>query len=929
MNGIVSEILDWAKKNPALVISGLSLLVATLGFLLTHFARFRAGFRHTFLTVGGWLGFTRARYKAAFLKRHSELHNIYLDRIEHLDVRATYVPLHVLSGGSSIVNQPAIDVLLDIAQDRVVVLGDPGSGKTTLLKAFGVSLVSYDYGRKQLVEKSPEPAAARPLSLLPIYVELRDFASKLDQYPRLSDYIVDYVLDKDLHSQDRQAFLRKLLARKECVVLLDALDEVGTESYEALRQAVHVFMADTSETLPTANARVVMTSRYQNFLGVRNDWVPSAFPQYNVLAPFSDEDIQRFLKKRAADLPAGKSPAALWEEIRHSSTLDLHRTPLILTVSLGLYRSIPRYTIPESIGRFYEEISKALLQRHDFQTRPYLSKRNVFPSEFKLQFLREFAYKAAIRPGRFDEFSYEELADAFDALRQRNAKITAADRDKFIREIIDNAGLLRQVSDSGTHVFAHRSFHEYFVALHLSKSAEQGAKDLIERSEDPLWRQITIFFAAMDHDKHDLLLKGLAERNPELAGYCLAVTTNVSPNVALQVADRLNARVSRSNAVSVLGALSAICRNSGEPVRKYALHVIRRVLTDVLILADATALRGLTRDDLVRLAHDLAATGARNIVEACITLSQLVEDDPRVVAPLWICLGFLTDEPEAPEAQALVMRLLELAQMPEGFDALQECPPLAPAFATAELRAFVYPLSRGLAQDSNLVTLLAWADQSYNLPDKRNGFLKAFVGRRSSLLEWRRLERDLAKTPITIRPFWLGALLFWGGGMVCLVNLLRTYFTQGYLVFEERYFVFFKRDILVWIIVVMLCFGLGFVVAFLIEIFQNPLLTLPERDWAEAPPPANPSLSFSTALFNLFSIVGVQSVFILTGTGLITTAPGILRVMIGLLLALICFWLPATRLFEWQRRLDLRRRSRLAFLILADPSSLRWVQRNS
>src|ERR1043165_447436 len=945
MSGTISEIYDWAAKNPALVISGLSLTVATLGFLLTHFARFRAGFKHTALTVGGWLGFTRARYKASFLKAHGELHNIYVDRVERLNIVATYVPLHIISPTAGLVNKPAIDVLLDASEVRIVILREPGAGKATLLKSFGISLVSHDLPRQHQREKSQEAKALQRLSLTPIYVELRDFAARMDKYPTLADYIIGYVLDRQhLSGADCRGFLRQLLARGECVVLLDALDEVGADDYEAIRRAVHVFLSDTSDELPTSGARVVMTSRYQNFLSVYNDWVPSAFPRYHALAPFSDEDIQHFLQKRADGLPPGKTPAALWEEIRYSNPLHLHRTPLILTVSLGLYKIIPRYTIPESVARFYEEITKELLQRHDFRTRPYLPKRNAFPSEFKMQFLREFALKAATRAGRFDECSFEEMSHAFASTGQRNARLSGADGYGFLNEIIDNAGLLRRVSDSGIYVFAHRSFHEYFAALQLSKNAEQGARELIGHAEDPLWRQLTVFFASMDHDQHDLLLCGLAEKNPELAGYCLAAANNVSAEAALAVIARLDAVVSRDNAVGVLGALSAICRNSGGRVRERALGVIGRVLTQVLVLGGTTALLGLKRDDLIRLAHDLAATGARNIIDSCVTLSTLVEDDPRIIISLWHCLGYFTEEPDAPEARWLVIRLLEMAQTPEGFEALQVLPTLAPPFITSQMRPSVYPLLRGLSKESNLVTLLAWADHTHALPEKQNGFLQALAQRQEAQTEWRRLEREMEKTPIAIPSYPLGLLLFWGGTVACIIYLGRRLLTLGPGEFVGRYFILF--DSLLLKLTAMVIFGLVLgVAAGLIQMgLTRTRLSLSEA--SNPHPPANPFLYIldhelawlkssgnyfwdSDTFYALLFLMFMQLPFILTGIGMSAGSSTVARLAAGALLTLAIFWLPATRAFESRARIDLRRRSKLASMILADASSQPWIRKSA
>ena len=375
-----------------------------------------------------------------------------------------------------------------------------------------------------------------------------------------------------------------------------------------------------------------MTSRIQNFLPMIDDWIPEAFLNYHVLAPFSDEDIVKFLNKRSAELPQGKTLNVLWEEIRNSNTLDLHRTPLILTVSLGLYIHSPRYAIPQSIATFYQEVTRSLLQRHDFRTRAYLTKRNLVPVENKAQFLREFAIKMALRQNRFDEFSYKEVEDSFNAFRDRLTRLSASEKEAFLAEIIENAGLLKHLGD-GIYAFAHRSFHEYFAAEHLSKNADFGVETSLHRARDPLWRQVIIFFAAMDHDRHDSLLRGLVDQNAELAGHSLAVSSKVSPDVAIAVVNKLNTEATGSNAVSGLSALSAICRSSNETVRASAIGVIGRILTEVLAPEHAKALWGLSRDDVVRLVRELAATGTRKVVETCVNLSFTIDEDARFVSP--------------------------------------------------------------------------------------------------------------------------------------------------------------------------------------------------------------------------------------------------------------------------------------------------------
>lgn len=948
MEHFISDALEWFKAHWAQALPILSLTVATVGVLLTHHARIRAGIKRSLIRLGGRLGFTRSRYKAAFLKSHRELRNIYLNRIEQLDLVATYVPLHVINAVSGRSDQPAIEVLLDPEETRTLILGDPGSGKTTLLKSFGVGLVSRDvYHKTQGMKVNRD--------LIPIYVELRDFAARLAKYPTLASYVTEYVLSKHLDGVGGEVFFRQLLAQRQCVLLLDALDEVGLEDYDAVRVAVLTFLGDTSANLPTAAARVIMTSRAQNFLPLIDDWIPAGFQRYNVLAPFSDDDIRRFLTNRSSDLPAGKTPAALWEEIRSSGTLELHRTPLILTLSLGLYIHIPRYTIPESIATFYAEIVQELLQRHDFRTRFHLTKRNTFPAEYKLLFLRDFALKMAMRPGRFDEFTFRELKESFDTFQLKVPKLSGDDRAAFLAEITDNAGLLRRVSDDDVYVFAHRSFHEYFAAIQLSKAPEVGTKELIKRANDPLWRQVTLFFAAMDHDQQDSLLQGLMAENPELAGYCLAITTGASPSISLSIVGRLDATASRGNAVSTLGALSAIARNSNAEVRAKSLKTIERIVTEVLGNEDAAALWGLTEDDLVRLAQSLSTTGSRNVVSCCIALSRLVKDESQFVGPLWTCLSYLGDDANSPEAYELVVRLLELAQKREGFDALQARPSMCPPFATPALLDFVFPFKQTRDRNANLVTLLAWADFLNVVPETCNGFLRAFKLRRLDLEGWLNIERELAKKPITFSLYRPGRLLFWGGYAACLVVLTMSYYGFGWADFIRHHSLPFAP----WWAGLLFVFAIGLANGVLVGMMQPSLEATPlsmrslydypnrflEADEDRA---ANPLMLFldrdfptlwrlhsgryywdyDTAVALIICAL-FQMPLVLTGVGLFWDGEATLRGVVvgtlsGMLLPLVIFWLPAAKLFFQNNKIDLRRRSRLASLMLDDSSRV-WV----
>jgi GTPase SAR1 family protein len=832
MTARLLRIYTLALANPALTISILALMLGALNFLFTHLGRIQNALE---LILGRWLGRSEARYRSKYLDLYLKVTNIYLDEREVLDIASTYVPLQVFEGTQGGQGRvPARDILVSTARTRVLLLGDPGSGKTFLMKSFGNSLLTIDYRRR----------GHDTVDRVPIYIELRDFAARRADHDDLPGYIAKQVMEAQFGLPSGEAFLKDLLRARRCVVLLDGLDEVAQIDYQYVRGAVHEFMSryvpdKPSEVTGPSVAQLVMTSRAQNFLTVIDDWLPSAFRNYHVLAPFSDSDIQLFLQKRATDLPTGKTPAALLHEIVSSGTLDLHRTPLILTVSLALYKYSPRYSIPDSISLFYRAITTLLLKRHDFPQGHHTEKLfNKFTADQKFQYLRLVALSLAKASDRFDDFSYDDLSEAFRIYCKTSPQVRIMDRASFLSEIIEHAGLISKIGASGRFVFAHRSFHEYFAATQLALNAQRGVDEALARATDQLWRQIVIFLASLDHECHDQLLNGLSKANAELAGYCLGVASKFSHDVGLMVIRQLDAVADQSNAVSLLGALCTICRHStDDTMRDAAMALIVRMLHNVLtreqeareqqardqrtraqadygkqldlgrgtpslvqirpsaaLAHDVHALWGLTRDDLVRLVGSLSVLEVEGAEEACARLSLLVEDEePRFVSSLWTCfvrlmhreaeggrsLSFRRDVPK------VVSRLLDLVQSEEGFRLLGGCAPLDRSMTPGDPPG-VFPFPLHGTSSENLVSLLLVADKFLVIPDRKNGYLMAFSQRRKLVSEWRNLRQEVNKRAITFKPFVLGIGLALGY-LASLVLFVVRYKQLGWKTFSFRY----------------------------------------------------------------------------------------------------------------------------------------------
>lgn len=754
--GITMEELNTAAQ----VFAALLALVALIIALIPPLRRWVVG---AFYNTLNFLGFTRWAYREKFLGRYRWVRNIYLNRKEELDLRSTYIPLHV-SRPDRAGRVPAVEVLGDPRERRILVVGDPGTGKTTLVKAFGTGILRPLAGLR-----AGDLLFVRRFREVPFLVELRHFASRQCEGLSLVQYLTDHVLRDQMKIRHGAAFLRRLLRQGRCLVLLDGLDEVGDEQYAGVRARIAAFCSGPSGDFETHRARVVMTCRKQNFERLRSDWIPGLFPEAVVLAPFNTDEVYAFLERRRHEFRDGRTPIKFFEQVQAAGMADLHRNPLVLTISLGLYLHVPKYQVPRSVAQFYEEMTKELLRRHDFRIEPTVEAVNRYNADDKFRFLREFALAMATRQTGFEEFSYREILDFYGSVADKIANVGPEDAQPFVREIIHHSGLLTRVSEDDTYVFAHRSIHEYFTALQVARSAAQGAGMLLERAGQLRWRQVIVFFASMDHDQVEPFLKELRGRNLELAGQCIPGAQVVSQALAEETADALVRDIRAGNAATALAALVSMTHSQRDQIRAMALTRVQQVLTEVLG-GEVRQLRGLKEEDLVEVLGKLAITGSLEVVPVCLGLSRLIANATDTIGPLWHCLATAGIEQRRNDGRAIVGQLLDAVMTADGLAELQRQPAFAPEFATDELRAGVYPFRKAHPADSNLVTLLCWAERLSASRTRRNDF---FIAKQKHREAWRTVERDRSRPAIRIHWHWVGLCV--SGAAVVLPPILVSF----------------------------------------------------------------------------------------------------------------------------------------------------------
>ncbi|MBT8226333.1 MAG: hypothetical protein HKP61_19360, partial [Dactylosporangium sp.] len=583
----------------------------------------------------------------------------------------------------------------------------------------------------------------------PLLVPLRRFARAVSVPGRtLADFLIQDILVSGWgrSRKDAEAFLRHALLTERAVILLDGLDEVPADRQDAVLEAVHRFVGDRDPRLPTAKARLILTCRRQNFLTLRDKWVYVIKDGVYTLAPLRDAEIFAYLKKlgsRFRDPELG--PEAFLHAIRASGTLDLHRTPLVLAMSVGLYAKKTTFEIPSEIAELYGQMITEMLERQAFKADPGTSLLRYSTAD-KTRFLREFA--AGNAEGR------QELGERFGeftrAALYRYATDLAAQLDAvdepvaFVNEILERSGLIAEVGD-GSCVFAHRSIQEYLAAEELRQFDPDGARRLLERARDPAWRQVVLFYTGTTRQSQqavDTFLVRLAKRDLPLAGHCLA-GARATNAVAGQVLHALAERVRANDAVPIhLAAMLSATRSARVQVRSLAVFLVRDVLGEVIGRPDVFEVLGDDLDGVVQILQALAHTDAVHIAELAPKVAAAAPDDARLVAPLWLCLGVPGIEQQSGAAR-IVERLLTLTMAAEGLTELQRQEPNVPAFVTPALRRRAYPFRQAHPLSSNLVTLLCWAEHLQVIPLPLNRFFEA---KRESPDAFARVEGDHGRT---------------------------------------------------------------------------------------------------------------------------------------------------------------------------------------
>ncbi len=299
-----------------------------------------------------------------------------------------------------------------------------------------------------------------------------------------------------------QRFLRGKLDRGECLILLDALDEVVDKAaYRRVAYEINRF------SVAYHRSQIIVTCRVAGFRGLLQGFLQLEVQEFN------KKQVTLFIRNWFADSPPDEQESRVDGLLRclvRSARMRLLATnPLLLSIITLLYER--KFTLPERRVELYEECAQVLLEKREIEKG--LDTEARFPPEKKrsaLQFIATHFHQKGARI-----FTKEALLTALAQVLP-GLDYPGTRSSEFLNEIMERSGLLQQKSRT-SYDFAHLTFQEFFTATAFYKKGD--AESLLRHLDDAWWREVILLFVALEDDatqllerlrKHDLLLAAAA-----------------------------------------------------------------------------------------------------------------------------------------------------------------------------------------------------------------------------------------------------------------------------------------------------------------------------------------------------------------------------------------------------------------------------------
>ena len=407
----------------------------------------------------------------------------------------------------------ALELLIDdnLCMKKMLLEGGPGQGKSTVTQMAAQVYREKLLGTRDSADRDPTWSQLCQLRF-PIRLELRSLAQALIEDPTgtLEQFIVRQIaIDAggvSLTVED----LHEFLENSSVILLLDGLDEIGSDSLrddvlDTISRAIRRF-----EDSLRINLRVVLTTRPPAVAGRREQL--DGYTRV-IIAPMNptriDDYVDRWLKTQIKTPDEHKRINQSFQDRRVESHVDaLARNPMQLSVLLQFIK-LKGEAFPDRRAELYREYFKIVIDR-DVEKSPQLSEHRELVESLHAFLGFRLHGVAEIDQGSRTVCRSEILALAGQwFIKQGYPESMAVDYFDLGEE---RFGLIVAVSGEGEttrYGFEVQPIQEYFAASYISDHlAGIEAHDIFAHLVDRnYWREVALFLAGLrrPNEKADLI----------------------------------------------------------------------------------------------------------------------------------------------------------------------------------------------------------------------------------------------------------------------------------------------------------------------------------------------------------------------------------------------------------------------------------------
>ena len=331
----------------------------------------------------------------------------------------------------------------------IIIQGTGGIGKSMFLTHLFLSS-AYEYGQT---------------GRLPILVSLKEYREST-----LS--VVDLVWSavKEYDASVSQKNILAMLEEKRLILLLDGLDEIQSALRDSFNKDLEAFIKSYSGNSVFITSRPVY-----------------AFVSYTKFSLF---DIEPLDKSQAIALinkidfwdEKGKAEFLIALDRKlYCSHYQFASNPLLLTIMLMTFSSFGE--VPAKMHVFYSKAYETMARLHDATKGAYQRPLHtgLTPEEFAKYFAQFCARTYSEEVLEFTEMTFSAYMNKVINCIPRNSGITAKD---FLLDLTNNLCIMYY--EGGKYYFIHRSFQEYFAAVHFASDYDEKLKtvgDFFEKQQ--------------------------------------------------------------------------------------------------------------------------------------------------------------------------------------------------------------------------------------------------------------------------------------------------------------------------------------------------------------------------------------------------------------------------------------------------------------